>query len=625
MFEEKVHYYFKLCGNIADPIEVKFAKIEIEGLFPGKLNDILNFADVLIQPRLKRFLTNKIRVQDIITRDTCYGQVQGFHSEYGLVNISDLVRRLAYTREIYVLVENRNEETPEEVLRHLHPTGKVGGDVQIFKLVSDSHLLFRFIAYTYYFENMRAAIYFSFAKTKKRMWERVKENVERLINHVMEGYYYVPLHPRATMHKEVEDLFDERKEEKLYLSHAFGPPYKAKFHPRMVKAMMNYIGIKNGVLLDPFVGSGTMSIECTLTGVDSIGVDVSPVCILATKAKIASLNVNLLSFRAEIDSMLEKIRAWKDEGVAQRTLYEIEHDEVVVPEKIRSSYPGKEKELVAIYKLKNLMTEYNENKKLSKQEAQDISSVFACALSKVVSQALRAKTSKNVIQTFEDEIEEIYKAILAFEELKKRIDVKLGSSKNYIGDVRCMQKIPGLEPKDEGNVDGIITSPPYSTAVDYIRNDLPMLQIIHEADIGRLGKDMMGNPRFRDNEIQLLDEIRRDKGRFKELPSEAKGAIRELLKSGKKKLALRQYKFLIDIKSALQEMFRVLKLGSKCVIIIGNNHFRSSDKVIEFRNAQYIFEMAPSIGFKTEKMIERTLLKTSYGAIREEYLLFLSK
>lgn len=624
VIESKAHYYFKLCGNIADPIEIKFAKMEIEGLFSGKLDDIPNFVDVLVQPPLNRFLTKEVRIQDVITRDTCYGRIQGFHSEYELTDISDLVRRLAYTREIYVVVENPNGKNPKEILQQLYPTGRINGDVQIFEH-ANSPLLFRFICHTYYFENMKAVVYFSFAKTKERMWERVKENVERLIQHVMEGYYYIPLHPSATKYKEVEDLFDERKEEKLYLSHAFGPPYKAKFHPRMVKAMMNYIGLSNGILLDPFVGSGTMSIECTLIGVDSIGVDISPVCILATKAKVASLKVNPQTLRAEINSMLEKINAWKTGGIAQRTLYETEYEEVVIPEEIKNLYPEREKELFAIYKLKRLISRIKENRKLSKKEAEDIYNIFACALSKVISGALRAKMSKNVIRLFEDEIEGMYKSILALNELKKRIHIKLGLSKNYIGDVRRMKEIPGLEPNPHGNVDGIITSPPYSTAVDYIRNDLPMLYIIHEADIKQLEKNMMGNPRFKDNERLLLGEIRGDKGRFKELPPEAKEAIKELLESRKKNLALRQYKFLIDMKSALQEMFRVLRLGSKCVIIIGNNRFRTGDKVIEFKNAQYFYEMASRIGFKPEKMIKRTLLKTSYGAIQQEHLLVLSK
>jgi DNA modification methylase len=629
------HYYFKLCGNIADPIEIKFAKMEIRGLFPGELEDIYNFADFLMRPPLKVFVSEKPlshqsfpesrRIQDVMLRDMCYGRIKGFHSEYEVTDISDLVRRLAYTREIYVLVENHEGAGAKEILQNLYPDAHIDKDAQIFMSEDNLSILFRFVMHTYYFENMRAVVYFSFAKSKLRMFERIKDNVKRLIRHAMEGCYYIPLHPSARLYKEVEDLFDERKEEKLYLSHAFGPPYKAKFHPRMIKAMMNYIGVRKGPVLDPFVGSGTTSIECALIGIDSIGVDISPVCILATKAKISSLEIDPQVLRKEIDRLLAIIKTLKKEGISQTTLDSLEQTKKVEIQLNMKRYRGKEQELLAIYKLRNLIRKVREDERINGKTEEDLYNIFACALSKVISEALRAKAKKDVFQMFEDEIEEMYKTILAFNELKKEISIKLGLSNNYIGDIRDMRAIPGLEPNPAGNVDGIVTSPPYSTAVDYIRNDLPMLEIIHEADLTQLEKNMIGNPKFTDEEKILLNQITEEEDDFLQLPSEARGAIKELLQHGRKDIALRQYKFLIDMKTALQEMFRVLKPGAKCVIIIGNNHFRTSDNVVEFRNAQYLYEMAPRVSFKPKEIIERTLLKTSYGAIQEEHILILEK
>jgi len=610
MIQTLARYYFKLCGNIADLIEVRFARMEIEGLFPGKLTEIKNFVDVLSNPPLNQFLEEEVRIQDVIMRDVCYGQIQGFQSEYAITDISDLVRRLAYTREIYVLPENENK-TPEELLDKLYSAGKIGVDTQFFK--SSLSVLFRMICHTYYYENMKPIVFCSFAKSKKRSWERIKENVERLIDHMIEDYYYVPLHPGARLYKEVEDFIDERKEVKLYLSHAFGPPYKAKFHPRMAKAMMNYIGVREGILLDPFVGSGTMSIECTLTGVDSIGVDISPVCILATKAKISSLIVNPEKLRAEIDKLLRTKKAWET-GILQQALemfFEGEtYEEVSVPQMIKGQYPGKEKELLTIYRLKNV---------ISKIEDEDIQNIFLCALSKAVSMVMKPKTKKGVSQLFEEEIEEMYKAILGLDELRKRINIELGNSENFIGDVRDLRTIP------ENRVSGIVTSPPYSTAVDYIKNDLPMLQIIHEANIEQLERDMMGNPRFKDEEKSLLAEIYEGKERFADLPSEAREIIKNLIMHRRKNLGLRQYKFLLDMKLALQQMYRVLKPNSKCVIIIGNNNFKIGKRELEFKNAQYLYEMGSQVGFRPEQIVDRTLLKTSYGAIRREHLLILEK
>ncbi len=77
---------------------------------------------------------------------------------------------------------------------------------------------------------------------------------------------------------------------------------------------------------------------------------------------------------------------------------------------------------------------------------------------------------------------------------------------------------------------------------------------------------------------------------------------------------------------AMKEIYRVLEPRCRCVVIIGNNHFRVSGREIEFRNAHYMYELAVSeAGFKQRGILSRTLLKTSYGAIKKEYLLILEK
>src|SRR3990172_12583248 len=74
-----------------------------------------------------------------------------------------------------------------------------------------------------------------------------------------------------------------------YLTHWFYP-YKGKFHPQMIRALCNIIGLKEGhLLLDPFVGSGTAALEAQLLGIDFLGVDVSPLCVLQSRVKTTSV------------------------------------------------------------------------------------------------------------------------------------------------------------------------------------------------------------------------------------------------------------------------------------------------------------------------------------------------
>jgi hypothetical protein len=58
----------------------------------------------------------------------------------------------------------------------------------------------------------------------------------------------------------------------------------------MIRALINIIGLKEGnVLLDPFSGSGTTALEAQLLGVNFIGIDISPLCVIQGKVKTESI------------------------------------------------------------------------------------------------------------------------------------------------------------------------------------------------------------------------------------------------------------------------------------------------------------------------------------------------
>ena len=61
-----------------------------------------------------------------------------------------------------------------------------------------------------------------------------------------------------------------------YLTHWIYP-YKGKYHPQMIRALLNIIGLNKGeIVLDPFVGSGTTALEAQLLGINCVGIDISP-------------------------------------------------------------------------------------------------------------------------------------------------------------------------------------------------------------------------------------------------------------------------------------------------------------------------------------------------------------
>jgi len=78
-----------------------------------------------------------------------------------------------------------------------------------------------------------------------------------------------------------------------YATHSLFP-YRGKFHPQLIKGLINILGIKKGeTILDPMTGSGTTNIEAALLGINSYAIDISPFCQIMVKTKYDALNIDI--------------------------------------------------------------------------------------------------------------------------------------------------------------------------------------------------------------------------------------------------------------------------------------------------------------------------------------------
>jgi len=72
--------------------------------------------------------------------------------------------------------------------------------------------------------------------------------------------------------------FEEGQFSTGYATHGLFP-YRGKFHPQLIKGLLNILGIEKGeTILDPMSGSGTTNVEAALLGINSYAIDVSPFC-----------------------------------------------------------------------------------------------------------------------------------------------------------------------------------------------------------------------------------------------------------------------------------------------------------------------------------------------------------
>ncbi|MFH1511468.1 MAG: DNA methyltransferase [Candidatus Woesearchaeota archaeon] len=82
---------------------------------------------------------------------------------------------------------------------------------------------------------------------------------------------------------------------KAHLRPALHP---SSLHPKLARAMVNMTGIKSGVLLDPFCGTGGILIEAALIGLSPLGCDISQKMVDAAKK-----NLEHFGLQARVKSM----------------------------------------------------------------------------------------------------------------------------------------------------------------------------------------------------------------------------------------------------------------------------------------------------------------------------------
>src|SRR5260370_20626398 len=94
------------------------------------------------------------------------------------------------------------------------------------------------------------------------------------------------LHLPDTTSRSRRQFFERNQFRTGYATHGLFP-YRGKFHPQMVKGILNAIGMRPGErVLDPMMGSCTTLIEAVLMGINAVGFDVSPFCRFMATAKL---------------------------------------------------------------------------------------------------------------------------------------------------------------------------------------------------------------------------------------------------------------------------------------------------------------------------------------------------
>lgn len=292
-----------------------------------------------------------------------------------------------------------------------------------------------------------------------------------------------------------------------YATHSLFP-YRGKFHPQLIRALLNILEVKPGnVVLDPMAGSSTVAVEANLLGIDSISVDLSPFCELMGRVKTFALDLDVKVLESIIGNSKEILEKLKKEKV---------------PEYFKNNKDDKKRNYYEIVLLAFLDT-----------------------------MGFASRSSSSIDKLFPRVLERYVSTIKFFQSARQKINLKIGKSEIIQGSVLNL-------PIDDNSVDAVITSPPYSFAIDYLKNDQPQLEYLCY-NLEDLREDMIG---LQGRGVENKLEIYFDK---------------------------------MDI--ALKEMKRVSKKNSPIVIIIGTNDIQTNGvrletKVVELAEKQNLkFEL----------------------------------
>lgn len=314
-----------------------------------------------------------------------------------------------------------------------------------------------------------------------------------------------------------------------YLTHWFYP-YKGKFHPQMIRALLNIIDLKEGdTVFEPFSGSGTTALEAQLLGLNFIGIDISPICVIQGKVKTESIFV------------LDKILELKDEIISK-----------LVP----NLFHGE----INYYKLIDDLTDDEKVKNFYK-------------LARLLAVSDNSRRKKDFVSSYIKNINLMIASIKDYVELKKELKLRLGDIKIDSGDSRNVNL-------SDNSVDGIVTSPPYSIALDYIKNDEHALKDVG-FNISKMRDDFIG----------------------------VRG-------TGKRRVEL----YNADMRKSYSEMYRVLKPDKFAVIVIGNATYQRE----EVKTVEFTIDYMENIGFKLIKNINKIIFGL-YNVMKKENILIFKK
>lgn len=400
--------------------------------------------------------------------------------------------------------------------------------------------------------------------------------------------------------------------------------YKGKFNPQVARALINILSedcLTEGVLLDPFCGSGTTLIEAIHAGRRAVGLDVNPFAVFLANAKLRALSV-------DPDQILQEARAAasfaersslnsQDASATSREEYlakwfqsEVLDQIEALREALLSVEEPVQSILLAI--ASNLLRDY------SLQDPTDL--------------RIRRRKTPPPSSPFAERF--LADVMIAADKLRAAQDAVGSADGTAIALRGDSRELDALLPHDY-EADFAITSPPYATALPYIdtqRLSIVWLGLARSDEIPSLDARLIGS---------------------REATGTAKGALRLSLLDNADGLPQEQaeyclmldcaldsddgfrrqavpvllYRYMVAMRDSFSAVHNVVKRGGKYALVVGGNHTTLGGVRYNIDTPHHLARLASSSGWRLQEL-HRLQTYQRYGyharnAVRSEALVIL--
>jgi DNA modification methylase len=401
------------------------------------------------------------------------------------------------------------------------------------------------------------------------------------------------------------------------------------FPDHLVEKLCERFGItEDDVILDPFCGTGTTLVEAKQLGIDSVGIESNPACVLASRVK-TEWDLNPAALRQAADDIIERLEPEFQKRLEPSTpLFSQGEENGIELESIKKNLRQELEEIdyfidtgmldrgwmneIPLLKSGELLSEIK-----SADVSDKIRDVLLLALCAnlvednsnvsfgpelyVSKKKKKEKKNVKVLSNFDDKISKIVRDLKKVKGLSKTGDTKVleGDSRNC-GEVLL-----------EGGVDSVdyvITSPPYPTEKDYSRQtrlELVFLgHVFGRSSLQSVKKEMI---RSHSKGIYVDD----NDGKYVEDVEEVQEKVAEL----EEKAAEKNYGFAKMYPRIIDEYFggmhrhldslrKVLSKGGVCAYVVGDQRtylqtYTPTGKILGIVAERLGYEHEESITWRT--------------------------